>query len=115
MLQRLMRWGVFALIAGVLTFMAPEAAAKKKDGGAKQPKMDRLSGTVHQVDKANSTIEIRKGTVHRTIVYTPDTKWTASNKPGTMADLKDGSRIVAVGKFDEKTRLVASRIEVSRK
>lgn len=114
MLQRLMHLGLFALLAGAIVVVAPVMAQEQKPAAPK-PKMDRLSGRVHMVDKAASTIEIMKGNVHRKIVYSDSTKWTSHNKPASMADMQDGSAIVAVGKFNDKAQLVATRIEISRK
>jgi hypothetical protein len=114
MLQRISRWGVIALLAGVV-FTTPAVVAQEQPAPAAKPRLDRLSGSVHMIDKKSSTIDVRRGTVHRKIVYTPQTRWTASNKPGSMTDMQEGSRIVAVGRFDDKARLVATRIEVARR
>jgi hypothetical protein len=49
----------------------------------------------------------------RQVVYTPETKYTKRNKPGgSLDELKDGVRVICVGKFDENARLMASRIDI---
>ena len=89
-----------------LPALAQEKAKKKGE--------ERISGRVHMLNKETSTITVRVGTnnVHRYVVYDANTKFTANNKPGTLDDVKEGARIICLGKFDEKARLNASRIEI---
>lgn len=100
-----------AILVGVVLLGAlslPVVAQEKKDRG------DRISGRVHMVNKETSTITVRVGTnnVHRYVVYDANTKFTANNKPGSLDEVKDGARVVCVGKFDDKARLMAKQIEV---
>jgi len=63
-------------------------------------KEDRLSGTVHRVDKDTSTIIVRKGSVQREVVYNAETKFTIQNKPdGSVDDVIVGRRVICLGKF----------------
>ena len=57
-------------------------------------------------------ITIRKGNVQRQVAYSADTKVTYRNKPGSMDDVKEGRRVIVLGKFNDKTQLVATRIDV---
>jgi Cu/Ag efflux protein CusF len=99
----------FAL-ALALSSAAPAAAQEKKAAKAKE---DRLEGTVHMINKDTSTITLRRGNVQRQVVYAADTKFTKVNKPGaTIDEIKDGTRLICLGKFDEKGRLVATRIDI---
>lgn len=95
----------------ILTFALamPVAAKDKKDSS---PKEGRVSGTVHMINKDTSTITVQKGNLQRQVVYSGDTKWTYRNKPATMDDLKEGRRVIAIGTWDEKTRLMASRVDI---
>jgi len=63
-------------------------------------------------DKNTSTITLRKANIHRAVVYTNDTKFTKRSKPGSLDDVKGGRRLICLGKFDEKARLVATHIDV---
>jgi len=84
------------------------AQAKKE----KKAKEDRISGRVHMINKDSSTITVRQGNVQRQVVYNSDTKFTYRNQAGSIDEVKDGRRVICLGKFDDKTRLVATRIDV---
>jgi Cu/Ag efflux protein CusF len=102
-----------ALILGVFLSLALTAAAAAQDPKAKaKSKENRLSGTVHMIDKNSSSITLRKGNINRQVVYGGDTKFTLHNKPSSLDDVKEGRRLICLGTFDEKTRLVATRIDV---
>jgi len=91
--------------------LASQGVAQEKKKAA-QPKEDRLSGTVQMINKDTSTITIRRDNVQRVVVYNADTKFTKVNKPGSLDEVKEGARLICLGKFDEKSRLVATRIDV---
>lgn len=104
------------LFLGVLLSLAVatqvSAQEKKAKGGEASKKEDRLTGTVHMINKDTSTITIRRGNVQRQVVYNSDTKFTYRNQNGTLDDVKEGRRVICLGKFDEKTRLAATRVDV---
>jgi len=89
--------------------LATPVQAQEKKGSAKE---DRLSGTIHMINKDTSTITIRRGNVQRQIVYNADTKFTYRNQPSTIEEAKDGRRVICLGKFNDKTQLVATRVDV---
>jgi len=99
-----------ALLLGavlILSLVTPAMAQEKK--AAEQ----RLSGRVHMVNKETSTITIRTTqNAHRYVVYSSGTKFTLGNKDGSVDEVKEGVRLICLGKFDDKARLVATRIEV---
>ena len=103
-----------ALILGIVLSLTltTGASAQEKKPEAKPKKEDRLSGTVQMIDKKTSTITLRKGSITRSVVYNTDTKFTKRNKPGSLDDVKEGRRLICLGKFGEKTSLVATRIDV---
>jgi ABC-type antimicrobial peptide transport system permease subunit len=86
--------------------------AKEKKPKAASTKEDRLSGTIHMVNKDTKTITVRKGNLQRQVVYDDNTKVTYRNKPGSWDDVKEGRRVIVLGKFNDKTQLMASRIDV---
>jgi hypothetical protein len=106
--KSLIAWcvGVFLLL-----FLAVMASAQ---GGKKtSTKEERLSGTVHRIDKETSTIIIRKGAVQRKVVYNSETRFTIQNKAdGSVDDVIVGRRVICVGKFNDKAQLLATRVEV---
>jgi hypothetical protein len=79
-------------------------------------KEDRLTGTIHMIDKDTSTIIVRKGAVQRKVVYNVETKFTVQNKPGgSIDDVIVGRRVICLGTFNEKTDLMATRVDVRTK
>jgi hypothetical protein len=112
--------GMLLLIAAICValLLAPVAAAQEKATAEKaaqaKPALDRVSGTVSMIDKDHSVIDVRRGTVVRKVQFSPETKITHRNKAGgSLTDVKEGTRVICVGKFDkESTRLIASRIDV---
>jgi len=104
---------LFALIVGIALSLAaagPASAQGKK--GADQE--NRVSGTVHMINKDTSTITVRtRQNVQRQVIYNASTKYTdRDTKPAKMEDIKDGRRIIAVGKWNDKTQLVAETISI---
>ena len=83
----------------------------------KAAKQDRLSGIIRSVDKSKMTIEMRGRTdanIVRNIMYDANTKFKLQGKPATADDLKDGRRIVALGKF-EGVNLKATQVALTER
>ena len=75
---------------------------------------DRLEGTIQSINKDTSTITLRqanKNNVIWQIVFDKDTKFTFRNKDASVAELKDGIRVICLGKFLEGTKMTATRID----
>lgn len=85
---------------------AIQAGAKDKT-----PREARLDGRVQMINKDKSEITVRVSNSPRTIIYSGDTKWTKRNKEGSMADIKEGYRVICVGKMNEKAQLMATRCD----
>ena len=100
-------YGMVALLATSL--MMPVALAE--EGKASEA---RLEGRVMSIDEDNSAITIQVDNALRTVVYNRDTKFTVLNKPASLEDLREDERVICLGEFDEKLRLVASRIDARR-
>ena len=98
------------LFFGFLLSLAVATDAKAQDKS--KGKEDRLSGVVHMINKDTSTVTIRRGNVQRQVVYNSDTKITYRNAAGSMDEVKEGRRVICLGKFNDKTQLVATRIDV---
>ena len=108
-----MALGLFLGMALSLSLAGP-VYTKDEQGKAqkaKEPKEDRLSGTIHSINKDTKTITLRKGNIQRQVVYDDNTKVTYRNKPGSWDDVKEDRRVIVLGKFN-KTQLMASRIDV---
>lgn len=108
------------IILMALVFGAAGLAAQEKPAGEKKAKkqaqaaakQDRVSGVILRQNKEASTLTIRRDSIERTVVYDSSTKWTKDQKPAESSEFKDGSRVICVGKFDEKARLIATRCEL---
>jgi Cu/Ag efflux protein CusF len=101
-----------ALILGIVLSLTLTTGARAQEKSAATPKEDRLSGTVKLISKDTSTITLRKDNTTRSVVYNNDTKYTLHNKPSSLDQVKEGRKVICLGKFDEKNRLVATRIDV---
>ena len=101
-----MRRSVFLALAAVLAISLLSFA--------QQQKPDRVSGTVRMVDAKAMSIQVnlsQSPSAVRTVLWDAATKVQLEDKPGTSADIKEGMRIVAIGKF-EGVKLHATDIRV---
>ena len=104
---------LIAWFVGVFLLLSLAVMANAQDQKKTSTKEDRLSGTVHMIDRETSTIIIRKGAVQRKVVYNGETKFTIQNKPGgSIDDVIVGRRVICLGKFNDKAQLLATRVEV---
>ncbi len=100
-------------LSGCLLCLTLVALVVQLSAADKAASSGRVSGIVQMVSKDTSTITVRKGSVPHTIVYTAETKFTNRNKPGSIDDVKEGRRVICLGKFDDKgAKLMATRIDV---
>jgi len=110
-----MRRRLFAAIgfclAITLTLASLPEAAQEKEG----TKPDRVEGTVQSIDKATSTVTVAlRGTTIKTVpvIYSNETVFTFRNKAGTVDQVKDGRHVICLGKLNDKSQLIATRIDV---
>jgi hypothetical protein len=75
--------------------------------------LDRIDGTIIALDKDKSTLTLkqtgRNATFH--VAYTDKTSITLMNKAAKLDALKEGVRVIALGKMEQMT-LNASRIDI---
>ena len=82
----------------------------------KEPKtgLDRIEGSVQSINKEKSTINVKvSGTTSPVyqVVFNEKTKYTMRNQPAKAEDLKEGLRVIVLGKFDNNV-LTAVRIDI---
>ncbi len=99
---------LIALVPGVYA----QATKDAKSG------LDRIEGYVVTIDKEKSALTVRQksGTnIVWNVAYNADTKFTYRNAVSKVDEVKDGRRVIILGKFDAKNVLQATRIDVRTK
>ena len=104
------------MLGSVLTLpVAASQGGQKEDEKAKAAaKQDRLDGTVHMMDTATKmiTVRTRGKTEQRQVSYDDKTQFTYRNKAAKLEEVKEGRRVIVLGKTNDKHVLVATRIDV---
>jgi Ni/Co efflux regulator RcnB len=104
---------VLALAALSATAQKAGEQKVKKEKKAAAAKEDRWHGLIVRSNPANNTMTVRRGTIEKTVVWEAATKFTKDgSKPAEVKEFKDGSDVIVLGKYDEKARLVATRIDL---
>jgi hypothetical protein len=103
---------LIAWFTGVFIMLTLAVIVSAQDQKNVSTKEDRLSGTVHAIDKDTSSIVIRKGAGQRRAIYNAETKFTIQNKPGSIDDVIVGMQITCLGSFNDKSQLLATRVDI---
>ena len=110
-----MRLSLFRFLSflgvGLSLFVTTEALAQEAKTKSVL-KQSRLNGTIHSVSKDTSSFSMRRGTDERQVVYDQYTTITYQNKPSSADEIKEGRRVICLGKFNGKNQLVATRIDI---
>jgi hypothetical protein len=106
------------VFAGTTLDARPVTAEASKQEKKSDTKETKWQGTVLQILKDQSMMNIRGGATADDknvlkVAYDSSTEWTKQNKSGgNQSDVKEGSFIIVVGKVDDKGVLHASRIDL---
>jgi hypothetical protein len=74
--------------------------------------LDRVEGTIQAIDKDKSTLRVRQSeAVVFQVAFNDKTAVTRRNESASMDDLKEGLRVIVLGKYENDT-LNASRIDI---
>ena len=107
-----MKRGVVAVLAVGLTLalVVGVYAQMKKDT---ETGLDRIEGIVSNLDKAKSTLTVTQRSTQAPwkVTYTDQTKFTKRNEAAKLDDLKDGLRVIVLGKYADNV-MTASRIDM---
>jgi hypothetical protein len=111
-----MRRGIPAVVILVLGLMLVFGAGLYAQiGKDTKTGLDRIDGTIQVLDKAKSTMDLKqRGTTTGAmwhVAYNDKTTISMRNKPAKIEDLKEGVRVIVLGKY-EKDVLNASRIDI---
>jgi hypothetical protein len=97
----------------MLTIPAGLFLALGLSGQEKKEDLIRVSGHVKVIykDKSSFDLTVSNAGATRTVYYTPETRFTYRNGPGNAEDLKEGLRVICLGKTTGD-RYVAQRIDL---
>jgi len=113
-----MRKVMFCVLVAVFAFAGyGNRAGVAQETKPAAPKDElRWHGTIVRWSKDQSTLDVRKGTVTRTIHYDSSTQWTQTAggkvKPAEMSAFTEGSDVICLGKADEKGSFIATQIDL---
>jgi hypothetical protein len=102
-------WLIAALLVGAFAVSVQ---------AADDAKLDRLEGRVQMINWDTHTITLgvnvssATSRVPRVVIFNDSTKFTYRNEPSSLEMLKEGRRIICLGKFGEEAKLFAARIDV---
>ena len=95
----------------------PALEARQNDTKTAKPKQDRIDGIIQLLDKPTKTVTVRlrDKQQQQQVIYDEKTAFSFRNKPATFDEVKEGRRIIALGKINDKNQLIATRIDVRDK
>jgi hypothetical protein len=110
---RVMLCVLVAMIApagyGVRTVIGQEQPAKP----ATAEKQLRWHGVIIRINKDQSTMDVRKGTIEKKIHFDSSTQWTKGKEVlPDMSQFKEGSDVICIGKAGEKGEFYATRVQL---
>ncbi len=93
----------------VRTAVAQEKQAKP--AAAEKPL--RWHGIIIRINKDQSTMDVRKGTIEKRIHFDSSTQWTKGKEMlPDMSEFKEGSDVICIGKADAKREFHATRVQL---
>jgi hypothetical protein len=90
----------------------PAAPKAPKAAKTTAPKAISWNGVVQRVGSDKKSLEVRKGTVTRTVVITVATQITKGAKAAAIDDIKDATHVIAKGTLNAKGQVEATRIDI---
>lgn len=86
--------------------------ATEKAPAAKEKEL-RWHGIIVRINKDQSTMDVRKGTVEKRIHFDSSTQWTKGKEVlPDMSQFKEGSDVICMGKAGEKNEFHATRVQL---
>ena len=102
--------GAFILAGyGKPIVVAQEQPAKP----ATAEKQLRWHGIIVRINKDQSNMDVRKGTVEKKIYFDSSTQWTKGKEVlPDMSQFKEGSDVICIGKVGAKNEFQATRVQL---
>jgi len=111
-----MRKAIVILLFAVFAVVGLAALAYAQEKAAAAPKESRWHGTIININKEKSTIDVRKQTIVKTIHYDSSTKWTEGTKALDMSEFKEGMIVICLGTYESGSVVMnATRIDLRRR
>lgn len=99
--------------AGLMT-QGTRAQEQKPTKMTTSAKRVRFRGVIVRFNESESNLEVRQGTITKTIYYDSSTEWTKRGKASEKSAFKEGSDVICVGKTDEKGNFHATRVDLRK-
>lgn len=112
-----MRRTMLYLLAAAFLFAGYGArsavAQETKEKSASAEKQLRWHGIIVRINKDESNIDVRKGTVEKKIHFDSSTQWTKGKQVlPDMSEFKEGSDVICIGKAGAKGEFQATRVQL---
>jgi len=102
-------------VAAGLTTQKATAQEKQEKKMSAATKQARWHGRIVRMGKDQSTMDVRRQGIEKTIYFDSSTKWTEGTKPAEMSEFKEGTDVICLGTYDEKGNFHATRVDLRRK
>jgi Cu/Ag efflux protein CusF len=113
--RRALPAGRLAVLGATMELHHGLLSAQEAEKKAATAKADRVTGTIHTLDKEAKTLTVQRGNEFRQVVWNEKTKVTYQNKNASVEDVQQGRRVICLGTFNDKQQLVATRIDIRTK
>lgn len=110
-----MRKAMFFLLVAVFAFTGYSIQTTIAQESQQKPATEnqgRWHGLIVRWDKEHSALDVQKGNAVRKVYYDSSTQWTEGKKTIDMSQFKEGSDVICLGKYDAKSGLHATRIDL---
>jgi hypothetical protein len=106
---------VLVAVSALVGYGARVSIAQEQQAPAAKDQL-RWHGIIVRWSKDQSTLDVRRQTITKTIHYDSSTKWTQTAggkvKSAEMSAFTEGSDVICIGKPDEKGNFIATQIDL---
>jgi hypothetical protein len=115
-MKRILVFLLLAAFAGI--GLATQSAVAQEEGKGKEKKVaaaqeTRVRGTLKTINKDDSTMIVtEKSGTDKVVHFDSATEWTKKTQKIDSSQFKEGSHVICLGKYDEKSVFHATRIDL---
>ncbi len=111
-----MRRALLYLLVAVCTlgaYSVRTALAQETTQKAPAEKQLRWHGVIVRINKDQSNMDVRKGSIERKVYFDSSTQWTKGKEVlPDMSQFKEGSDVICIGKEGANKRFEATRVQL---